>query len=442
MEQFEHSPFGETGPSRHQSGSGLSAGSRKATLASVKTAKLAEAGSQMNIEKGKAQIAVKRVANAIGLKAGDLLLLDTLFAFSQPQDWAYGRQAIVWASNDRLREQTGFSRSALRRHVRRLIEIGVISPKDSPNGKRWGRRNMDGFIIEAYGFDLSPLAARAVEFEALHAEIREERELCKSLKRRITTKRRSIRAQLEAASFNRWVGPWAAFAEALEALLSKLPKGSTTSEILMTLEKQFSLLLAKVSAALIRANQPESTVDNIPDTGVEAVQETSKMDPSGAGNGPHIPTTKKLKIESCNCNEKQTRKEQVNSAGLKQSKSDQENAQKRGINIELGTIMQACPGFTKFVRETNSFVKDWNDLYRTANEMNGWIGLSKVTWQYAQKCLGPQIAAATFALIFDKHQAGEVKNPEGYLRGIIRKAERETFHVERSLYGRLKKQVA
>lgn len=99
-----------------------------------------------------------------------MLVLDTLGAFTQAQDWEEGQRPIVWASNSYLMEQTGFSLSALKRHSRRLAEIGVIAFKDSPNGKRWGHRDADGRIIEAYGFDLSPLSARAEEFEQLHVD--------------------------------------------------------------------------------------------------------------------------------------------------------------------------------------------------------------------------------------------------------------------------------
>jgi replication initiation protein RepC len=45
---------------------------------------------------------------------------------------------------------------------RALIEAGLITMRDSPNGKRYGRRDPKGQIIEAYGFDLarSPRATR------------------------------------------------------------------------------------------------------------------------------------------------------------------------------------------------------------------------------------------------------------------------------------------
>lgn len=159
---------------------------------------LAQAGEQVAVPKTRAFVAVKRVGAYIGLKAGDLMLLDTLGAFTQAQDWEEGQRPIVWASNAYLMEQTGFSLSALKRHARRLAEIGVISFQDSPNGKRWGRRDAEGRIVEAYGFDLSPLSARVEEFEELHADLQAERELCQRLKRQITVARRMIRARIEA----------------------------------------------------------------------------------------------------------------------------------------------------------------------------------------------------------------------------------------------------
>ncbi len=43
--------------------------------------------------------------------------------------------------------------------------------RDSPNGKRYARRGMDGEVSLAFGFELTPLVARAEEFEALAAEV-------------------------------------------------------------------------------------------------------------------------------------------------------------------------------------------------------------------------------------------------------------------------------
>ena len=47
-------------------------------------------------------------------------------------------------------------------------------------------------------------------------------------------------------------------------------------------------------------------------------------------------------------------------------------------------------------------------------------------------------ATAAFALLFEKHSAGEVASPGGYLRGMVQKAGAGELHLERSFYGRLK----
>ena len=72
--------------------------------------------------------------------------------------------------------------------------------KDSPNGKRYGRRHeKSGHIIEAYGFDLSPLAARHAEFLRLAEEGRAERAAMGRLRRRATIARKAITQILETA---------------------------------------------------------------------------------------------------------------------------------------------------------------------------------------------------------------------------------------------------
>ena len=65
------------------------------------------------------------------------------------------------------------------------------------------------------------------------------------------------------------------------------------------------------------------------------------------------------------------------------------------------------------------------------------VGISEDAWAVAQQRLGPQMAAAALALIFDKFNAGEVASPGGYLRGMVEKAGAGELHLDRSFYGRL-----
>ena len=56
-----------------------------------------------------------------------------------------------------------------------LIRAKLITPVDSPTGRRWGQRDAKtGKIIEAYGFDLSPIGLRHAEFVAIAARAASE----------------------------------------------------------------------------------------------------------------------------------------------------------------------------------------------------------------------------------------------------------------------------
>ncbi len=393
-------------------------------------------------------MAVKRVGAHIGLKAGDMMLLDTLGAFTQAQDWEEGRRPIVWASNAYLMEQTGFSLSALKRHARRLAEIGVISFKDSPNGKRWGCRDADGVIIEAYGFDLSPLSARVEEFEQLQAELQVEREICQRLKRQITVARRMIRARIEAALSGDLRGPWAHLGSLFEDLLARLPRRNEASETLKRLLTWFSELQERVEGAYLKATQAVEVVENTPETTGQVTEQTQELNPREVNSEPHILITKQLNPVTCKSSENENAADVVPNAPLEEKVDREledwvaETRKKRGAALDLPTVMQACPEFASWARNMGGYLKDWGDLHRVAGQLRPMIGVSEHAWNLAQARLGPQIATAALVLTFDKHCAGEVASPGGYLRGMVEKAGAGELHLERSFYGRLNGQAA
>jgi len=430
-----------------QNGGGMSninkpSGWRKASAGLATAEQLAQAGERVAVPKTRAFVAVKRVGAHIGLKAGDMMLLDTLGAFTRAQDWEEGRRPIVWASNAYLMEQTGFSLSALKRHARRLAEAGAIAFQDSPNGKRWGRRNADGVIIEAYGFDLSPLSARVEEFEQLHAELQAERALCQRLKRQITVARRMIRARIEAATSGALRGPWAQFTGVFEDLLGRLPRRNEASERLMGLLTWFKELQERVEAAYLKATQPAEVVENTPESSEQVSNKTQDMDPSGAISDPHILITNQLIPVTCNSSEKE------DAAGVVPNAPPEEQVdrgledwvagvRKKRAALDLPVVMQACPEFASWARNMGGYLKDWGDLHRVAGQLRPMIGISEHAWNVAQEQLGTQVATAALVLVFEKHSAGEVVSPGGYLRGMVEKAGAGELHLERSFFGRL-----
>ena len=438
-----------------QNGRGMSninqpSGWRKATTGLAVAEQLAQAGEQIAIPKNTAFVAVKRVGAHIGLKAGDLMLLDTLGAFTQPQDWEARRRPIVWASNAYLIEQTGFSLSALKRHARRLAEVGVITFKDSPNGKRWGRRNQDGHIVEAYGFDLSPMAARVAEFNDLFGHIQAERALCQRLKRQITVARRMIRARIEAALQGALSGAWARYLQRFEGLLARLPRSNAASETFEQVLVGFQDLQQRVEQAYLKAARADVLVEELVTTEGQVTKKTQKMDPKEVIYDPHILTTNQLDPVISNRSENEQaagvapESPEVVEAARVEQKGDWADAPRspRGVAVDVGTVMQACPEFAFWARNMGGYLRDWGDLYRISGDLKKIIGISDHAWLAAQEVMGKQMAAAAMALVFDKHAKGEVASAGGYLRGMTEKAGAGELHLERSFYGRLSGQAA
>ena len=422
-------------------------GWRKPTPGLGVAEQLAQAGERVAIPKTRAFVALKRVGAHIGLKAGDMVLLDTLGAFTQAQDWEEGQRPIVWASNAYLMGQTGFSLSALKRHSRRLAEIGVISFQDSPNGKRWGRRNVEGRIIEAYGFDLSPMAARVREFEKLHAKLLAERERCQRLKREITVARRMIRARIEAAITSALRGPWAQFTSLFDELLHRLPNRSEPSEKLTQLLDWFKELQEQVEAAYLNATEVVQTVENKFETKAKESKKPLEMDPREVNFEPHILITNQLDYVTSNSSTTKIVYALVPGSQLgdqvdKDLKKWGSEMRSKPTVLNLPTVLQACPEFASWARDMGGFLQDWGDLHRVAGQLRPMIGVSEHAWNVAQDRLGKQVATAAFALVFEKHSAGEVASPGGYLRGMINKAGCGELHLERSFYGRLNGQAA
>src|SRR6204780_2346203 len=141
---------------------------------------------------GQLLAAFKAAAPRLGLSPRLVHAIDWLFRFTQTQDWGRGGRPIVWPSASLQQEALGLSASRVKMINRELIEAGLITMKDSPNGKRYGKRDPRGNIVEAYGFDLSPIAARHAEFVRLAAEAKAERMAMGRLRRRATITRNGI----------------------------------------------------------------------------------------------------------------------------------------------------------------------------------------------------------------------------------------------------------
>ena len=121
----------------------------------------------------------------LGLPVHAYKLVAWLVKQTQPQDWEEGSRPIAWPSARHQAEFLGLSLARVKQLNRALFEAGVFVIRDNEQGKRYGRRDPETKrIIEAFGFDLSPLALRYDEFVRIATAARIERDRMKGLRRR------------------------------------------------------------------------------------------------------------------------------------------------------------------------------------------------------------------------------------------------------------------
>ena len=171
------------------------------------------------------------------------------------------------------------------------------------------------------------------------------------------------------------------------------------------------------------------------------------MSPRGAADDPHILTTNEL--NPVNRNGFETKHAASAEAGNQpdvpvegSSLEDLEGEwsshyRSRSSVVDVPMLMAACPEFGEMARGFDGDIRDWPGVHRAAAKVRPMIAISEHAWNVAQKALGPEMAAAAIALIYDKHAVGEVSSPGGYLRGMVQKAQDGELHIDRSIYGRL-----
>jgi replication initiation protein RepC len=156
---------------------------------------------------------------------------------------------------------------------RGLIDAALITMKDSPNGKRYGVRDHQGRIVEAYGFDLSSIATRHEEFVRLAAEAKAERALIGRLRRRPTIARKAITQSLETvAEYGFGDAEWSQLRHETQTLVKSLRLVERPEELAIGVGG----LERRQAAALTRLEQLLNTVN---------------PDLKGAENRPHITPT-------------------------------------------------------------------------------------------------------------------------------------------------------
>ena len=408
---------------------------------------------------GQLLAAFKAAAPRLGLSVRVVHALDWLFRFTRPQDWEEGGRPVVWPSSSMQQEALGLSESRVKSINRGLIEAGLITMKDSPNGKRYGVRDRRGRITEAYGFDLSPIATRHAEFVRLAAEAKAERELIGRMRRRATIARKAIAQILETVAEYGFGGEeWSRLLSDTRALIRSLRRIERPEEI-------------AIGVASLERRQTEARWR------LEQLLETVNPDSKGPENKPHtIPTNQTIysdqntvmaseecksasgPVSSDPAPDRAQRGKQDAPAGPASESAgggaaDPDPATGQGgeprtsstdwpdrPRTDSGTVMRlSTDELMHLAPRLRTFLKSprpaWPEIIDAADWLRGELGVSKSLWGEACIAMGREQAAIAIAIVSAKPAAHFRSTPGGYFHGMVTKAKAGELNLARTVWG-------
>lgn len=342
---------------------------------------------------------VKEARETFRLPPYSIAVLDALLTFYPEKELRQDAQMIVFPSNAQLMVRAnGMSGATLRRHLAILVDAGMIVRKDSPNGKRYARKDGAGEIERAFGFDLSPLLARAEEFALAAQEVATNRREFLKAKESLTLCRRDVRKVISAAIEEGAEGDWEAIEGVYLDIVRRIPRTPSSSDLAQILD-EMQILYNEVINRL-------DVMDNF-----------ENISTNGAHRERHIQNSKP---ESINELEPSSEKEQDEKPReTRQPKSEPIKA------FPIGMVLKACPQIGDY--GPGGQIASWRDLMSAAVVVRSMLGVSPSAYQTACETMGPENAAAAMACILER--AGQINSAGGYLRDLTRRAEKGEFSL-------------
>jgi len=343
---------------------------------------------------------IKEARLALGATDRALAILDALLSF-HPETAFYGDSAlVVWPSNEQLiGRANGMSPATLRRHLANLVDCGIIIRRDSPNGKRYARKGQGGEVEQAFGFDLSPIVARATEFKALAEAMRAEKKAYKLVKERLTICRRDIVKMIEAGIEEGVPANWGTVQQAYQAIVGRLPR-TAPRQVIEAIAGELDELWAEIREVL------ESFVESMNPSANESQTERHIQN-----SNPDSRSESERGLG--------TRNEASGSTG----ESDNVRSLPRR-ELPLGIVLDACPNLLWLVKGGGG-IRNWREFLAAAEVARPVLGISPSAWEDAQVAMGEQQAAIALAAIHQK--SDQIRSPGGYLRNLTERAKEGKF---------------
>ncbi len=375
-------------------------GRRPVTLALVRrqiaTARIKQGASA---DKWKVFRDASEAREVLGLQDRSLAVLDALLSFYPENELRQDAQLVVFPSNIQLSIRAhGIAGATLRRHLALLVEAGLIVRKDSANGKRYARKDNDGSIEHAFGFDISPLLMRAEELACLAQQVAAERIIFRRAKENLTISRRDIRKLITAAVEEGAPGDWDWIETRYLELVRRIPRRPSLAD-LQNLGREMDVLRQDVIKLL---NSDDFS---------------SKMTSNDAQIERHIQNSN---TNHPNELEPSSRKE----LGAKPTPENQ--TEHLPIKtFPIGLVLRACPEILNYGPEGQ--IRNWRELMTAAVVVRSMLGVSPSAYQEACEVMGAENAAVTIACILER--GGHINSPGGYLRDLTNRARSGEFSL-------------
>jgi replication initiation protein RepC len=296
-----------------------------------------------------------------------------------------GCDLVVFPSNKALSQRAhGMASTTLWRHLTALVAAGLIQRRDSPNGKRYARKGegAEDRFSDAFGFDLTPLVARAPEFEVLAEQARIERRQRTLRKERISLLRRDVGKLIGLGLDEGLAGDWEGFRLRAMALMRPV-RSLRDDDDLTRLEGDLAALREEAVKAL------------------EVHVNVSDMQCNDHHNGMHQSNSNTQCLEDL---EPASKEEGAPGAGVTQDAATKPGgtaaSPDTGASYPLGLILEACPDIRDY--GPGGRIRGWSDFVSAAALVRPMIGISPDAWREAQEALGPQAAPVAIAAILQR----------------------------------------
>ena len=394
-------------------------GRRKITPAMI-AAKAARPTRWLPVKRGEALSALKRAAPALGIPRQVVTMMDYLVGRTRDVDWVQGGRPMAWPSNVTLQDVLDVGRTQVKTLIRVALEHGLLEMDESPNGQRYGYRE-EGQIAEAYGFDLTPLAARAAELEQIARAHQERRREGARLRARITSVRNKVLMIAEAGS---WPA-LAAEAHALAALRGDIRDPGLLAPVLSRLEALSALAEEQLTArALPVETDPKGTTDRPP---ITPTKHLKIAEANTAVAGPRPMAHRESRSRDCRPNANRPL-EGAKQEGIREGTV----SALRGFIVTPEFILQIAPQFRDWVQSGRP---KWVELEEAATFVRSDLGISLHAWGQACVVLGRIEAVSVLAAIAARQAVGKVRSAGGLLRRMVDLHMAGELRLDRTLFG-------